>query len=74
MLLVPAEWVVEVFSAAAADPASLIAFICGMLFSLRTTWMSVTAWIVSKRAGYLPSRSRMKNRRELPAFSRSMTG
>jgi len=51
----------------------MIEFILGIWTPLSTTWIPASLRTVSSKLGNLPSRSRIRNRGRLPAFSRSMT-
>src|SRR5436190_13922959 len=51
---------------------SMIAFMRGMRTPVSTTAIPVSARIVSSSAGYLPSRSRIRNRARLPESCRSI--
>lgn len=51
----------------------MIEFMRGIRTPLSTTVVTASARIASNRAGYFPSRSRMRYFTERPASSRSMT-
>src|SRR5688572_305574 len=62
MALVPYQRAVEEFSRTVRTQRSITAFMHGIRTPVRTTAMPLSARTVANSGGYLPSRSRMRNR------------
>ena len=62
MALVPYQRAVEEFSRTVRTQRSITAFMRGIRTPVRTTAMPLSAGTVANSDGYLPSRSRMRNR------------